>query len=607
MSQAICPASETAAPREPETRGEGLDLSSLLESHALSAHFQPIVNLREARLHGYEALIRGPRGTALAMPDALFDAALRSGLLLTLEFECVRASLQTWVERRMSGKLFVNLSADALTSAVGGNRLESGLELLRQAGVPVSALVLELTEHERVGELEALRQATELLRLQGVQIALDDFGDGRSSLRLWSELRPDYVKIDKYFTRGVADDANKLQTYRAMMQIAETFGAELVAEGIETAADLRVVRDLGVRFGQGWQLGYPQAEPLGELTREVLEVLRGRDIAVLPELRRAAHRRVTAAQLLQHAPVVAPSATHDELYRVISNDAELRAIAVVEDGRPLALIDCQQFINHYARPFFREVYGRRNCMLHANPEPLIVELHTGMEYLTSVLIASDQRYLREGFIITENGLYRGVGTGAALVKAVTEARIDAARHANPLTFLPGNIPIAEHIERLLQSGGDFAAGYADLNRFKPYNDHYGYWRGDEMIRLAARVISKHVDRERDFVGHIGGDDFIIVFQSPDWRERCERMVAEFNTRALEMFDPEARAAGGIYSEDRQGEMRFHSFTTLSVGVACVAGGTYPSAEEVSAAAAMAKRLAKQETQGCYVLRGRAAA
>ena len=83
--------------------------------------------------------------------------------------------------------------------------------------------------------------------------------------------------------------------------------------------------------------------------------------------------------------------------------------------------------------------------MFANREPLLVELHTGMEQLTAVLTTGDQQYLREGFIITEEGRYRGLGTGQALVKAVTEARIEAARHANPLTFLPGNIPINQHL------------------------------------------------------------------------------------------------------------------------------------------------------------------
>ena len=110
----------------------------------------------------------------------------------------------------------------------------------------------------------------------------------------------------------------------------------------------------------------------------------------------------------------------------------------------------------------------------------------------------------DGFIVTENGPYVGLGTGDQLVRSVTEARIEAARHANPLTFLPGNISISQHIERLLKKQVHFVACYADLNHFKPYNGYYGYWRGDEMIRLMARLAMEQCDTQRDFLGHVGG-------------------------------------------------------------------------------------------------------
>ena len=131
----------------------------------------------------------------------------------------------------------------------------------------------------------------------------------------------------------------------------------------------------------------------------------------------------------------------------------------------------------------------------------------------------------EGIIIVDGGRYRGLGSGKDLVRTVTESRIEAARHANPLTLLPGNIPITQHIARLLSAGREFVACYGDLNHFKPFNDQYGYWRGDEMILLAARCITAQADPRRDFVGHVGGDDFVVLFQSDDWQRRCEATLS----------------------------------------------------------------------------------
>src|SRR6202022_2619470 len=130
----------------------------------------------------------------------------------------------------------------------------------------------------------------------------------------------------------------------------------------------------------------------------------------------------------------------------------------------------------------------------------------------------------DGFVLVDAGRYVGLGTAEQLVRSVTEMRIEAARHANPLTFPPGNIPISEHIARLLSARISFTACYCDLNNFKPYNDQYGYWRGDEMIRLAAGVISGSCDARRDFVGHVGGHDFVVLFQSADWDRRCAQIL-----------------------------------------------------------------------------------
>jgi len=267
----------------------------------------------------------------------------------------------------------------------------------------------------------------------------------------------------------------------------------------------------------------------------------------------------------------------------------------------VALVDRAQFIGRWAKPFFNDLYGRHACTLFANASPLIVDAGTGIEALTRVLTSADQRYLREGFIITRAGRYLGLGTGEQLVRSVTEARIEAARHANPLTFLPGNIPISQHIGRLLTSGREFVAAYADLNHFKPFNDEYGYWRGDEMIRLLARVASAHCDSQRDFLGHVGGDDFVMLFQSDDWEQRCELIVERFNELARKLFDAAALEAGGIMAEDRQGNLRFHPCTTLSIGAVRVSPGSLHRSEDVASAAATAKRHAKHGALGIYVM------
>jgi diguanylate cyclase (GGDEF)-like protein len=99
------------------------------------------------------------------------------------------------------------------------------------------------------------------------------------------------------------------------------------------------------------------------------------------------------------------------------------------------------------------------------------------------------------------------------MREITQMQIHAARYANPLTQLPGNVPINEHIDRLLESGTRFWVCYFDLDHFKPFNDVYGYRRGDDVIQLTGNILTSNCDPDRDFVGHIGGDDFMVLFQS----------------------------------------------------------------------------------------------
>lgn len=573
----------------------------LIEGGALTPHFQPIARLTDGVVDGHEALIRTAPGCPWGTPDELFAAARLQNATIALEIECLRLALAEWGRYRGTGRLFLNLSASALVMAVAQLDLQAILSASLRGAAQAAGLVIELTEHEHVRDIDALAIAVGRLRRHGVSIALDDFGDGRSSLRLWSELKPEIVKIDKYFTRELPRHPEKVQTLAALVQISQTFGSALVAEGIESVGDFMLVRDLGIRLGQGWFLGRPGPVPAAQIADEALAAVRSKDIAVFPERRRNTQQRATAWTVLREVAPVTPRTTNQTLFERFTADEGMHAAPIVEDGRPVGLIGRQQFIDRFAKPYVPEVYGRKPCTLFANLAPRTLELHASIDELTAVLTSEDQRYLSEGVIITEQGRYRGLARGEDLVRMVTEARIEAARHANPLTLLPGNIPITRHIQRLLEAGREFVACYGDLNHFKPFNDQYGYWRGDEMILTLARSIMEHTDARRDFVGHVGGDDFVILFQSDDWERRCQAIVDVFNARALDLYDEQARRDGGVVAEDREGVERFHPLTTLSIAAVRITDTqAVQRPEDVANAAAAAKRRAKKRGLGLYV-------
>lgn len=582
--------------------GQG-PVASLIRDGGLYPVFQPIADLKDGSIHAHEALIRGPQGAPLHTPDTLLHAAQSEGLLHELEVFCLFTALQQWGRISQPGRLFLNISASALVKMVQLGGAGCLGNCVRDLGVMPRMVVLEITEHERVSDMAVLADVVKELHTDGFSFALDDFGDGRSSLRLWSQIKPDVVKIDKYFSRNISSNSDNLKTIQALLQIAEIFGTSLVAEGIEHEDDLRVLRDLGITYGQGYLIGRPSTEVFPAILAQAVEVLQDSRVAVMPEQRQISRLGHLRNLTLTHAPCASPATTNNEVAAIFHGLPELHAVAIVVDERPVAIINRQQFMDHYATLYFREIFGKKTCAMYANHSPRLIERNHDIDELIGILTSQDQRYLSDGFIVTENGRYIGLGTGDQLVRSVTEVRLEAARHANPLTFLPGNIPISLHIKRLLDNGSEFVACYLDLNNFKPFNDYYGYWRGDEMIRLLAKLAVAHCDPQRDFVGHVGGDDFLILFQSNDWERHCQLIISEFAHKARELYDEAAQLCGGIQAEDRHGVMRFFPFTTVSIGAVRVGSEAYRDAEEVATQAALAKREAKMSGSGLFVLAG----
>ena len=498
----------------------------------------------------------------------MFAAAAARGCSDELEYRASEVIVRGFAAARLSGLLFVNFSAQAVIHLGSKSGCEQLLQILEDCEIPARKLVIEITEHERVVDHAGMVAAVR--RLRGIGAGL-------------------------------------VQTVKAMLRLAENFGSRIVAEGIEQHADLRVVRDLGVDCVQGYALGHPSRVPAEAVPAAARAVLDAPDIAVFPQLRRAYSPSVTAARLVNPAPPVSKSMNNQKLLEIFQADEDLPAVAVLNEGLPIGIVNRRRFLERFTLPYYPEVYGRKSCTTFMESNPLLIEISQPLEELIHVLTAEDQRYLNDGFVLVDSGKYVGIGIAEQLVRSVTELRIEAARHANPLTFLPGNIPTSEHVRRLLLGSTNFCASYCDLNHFKAFNDRFGYWQGDKMIRLLAGVITQACDPQRDFAGHIGGDDFIVLLQSEDWQNRCAQMIERFNAAAPALYDPLTRERGYIESEDRQGNPTRFPLTTLSIGALRVAPAEFDSPEDVASAAAAAKHQAKRSNAGLFILDSSAAA
>jgi len=559
----------------------------ILDHRRLQSLFQPILDLGTGHVHGYEGLIRGPSNSMLHSPLTLLKAADQAGLRAEIELLCIETIIADFARMKLDANLFINLSPRFLNGVAPTlDRLQQILETYQ---VPPDRIIIELTEDSNPDEMADLGDCLKRYRETGLRFALDDLGEGYSSLRRWSEHRPHYVKIDKHFTSGINQDPVKLQFVRSLQQIAVNSGAKLIAEGIETRAEFAVMRELGIGFGQGYFIARPSSSTPG-ISIEALDAIK---TSAVSRSHGATTFLIQTSKLLIEAPCLAPGDTNETALEFFKTRPQLHAIAVVENDRPIGLINRYSLVDHFSRVYVRELHGRRPCTQFMDSSPLIVDKATPVEELSKLVIHKGKATFTDGFIITDSGQYLGLGSGYDLMEVIMQLQVAAARYSNPLTLLPGNVPVNSHIQQLLDDATPFWAAYCDLDNFKPFNDIYGYDLGDEIILLLSSILKVEVDTSRDFLGHIGGDDFFILFRSEDWERRCQSILDQLAMRSRSLYQLSHLNEGGYYSEDRCGRTVFHPLPSLSIGVVPVDPKSYHSHHEVAGAATVAKKQAKK--------------
>ncbi len=229
---------------------------------AIRAVFQPIYDLSSGAPRGYEGLVRPLPDSGFKDPGSLFEAAEATGRTGELDIACLNTVMDTAARLRLPGSLTVNLSPRTLER--DDFSVHALLRMIARHGLDPRQIVVELTEREAVEDLDRLRQAVDACRVAGIRLAADDVGAGNAGLRLLSQLRFDIVKIDLSLVQGGAVRDTSLEIVRTLRDLADRWGALVVAEGIETPAQLDVVRSLGIGAGQGYLLGRPTDRPSTE-------------------------------------------------------------------------------------------------------------------------------------------------------------------------------------------------------------------------------------------------------------------------------------------------------------------------------------------------------
>ena len=541
------------------------EIEAVLEQKAIRPVFQPIISLRDGSVLGHEALSRITDQSIMCSIEKLFGFAVKGNKIWALECLCRRKALSEIFKKSKKpykNKLFLNTSP----SIIYDMKFRAGFtkEYLSEYSAQTDQIVFEVTEREAVTDLKGFVSVIDHYKSQNYRIAIDDVGSGYSGLNLVCDIQPHYIKIDMNIVRNLHKSNIKSAVVKGLVELSNLTNIKLIAEGIEDPEELEALVQLGVHYGQGYLIGYPVKSP-AEPTEEVLSLIRecnfkrhslNNNNVTSYYIRNIANKGVT----------ISPNMKVDDVMRHFEKHPELVGVCIEREGRVLGILTKENLMNRLSGRFGFSLNQHKEVMSIMDNNFLEVDVLMPINTVSNMAMERDSERLYDFIVVAENGLYYGIVTIRDLLQKATEIDVTMARSANPLTGLPGNIVIEKEMAHCIQSKAIYTVVYIDLDNFKAYNDVYGFENGDLVIKEIAAVLQEKAKPD-GFVGHVGGDDFVMIFKRKIDNSLFAEIERDFEKRVLVHYSDDDVKRGYIVAQDRNGETE--RFPLLSVTIVSV--------------------------------------
>ncbi|QDR83350.1 GGDEF domain-containing protein [Sporomusa termitida] len=600
--------SGTQPPRPDDTAADlKEELITIIKNKEIVPVYQPIVNLNTGRIMGFEALSRGPAGSPLHYPLELFRVAVDNGKLLVLEQICREAAVSHLTSLGRDQRLFLNMNAEVVKDPDFRGGLTKTL-VIRQ-GLNPEQITFEITERTAITDFDSFSKSLSHYRAQGYSIAIDDAGAGYSSLQSIAELRPNYIKLDRSLVHDVDKDPLKQAMVDAMTRLAAVIHSKIIAEGIETADELAMLISKGVHYGQGFLLARPGLPP-PEVSPAVLAIIAEcncRDVQTKSGSRKGLG--VNIGEIVEQVPAI-PPATVVSVVEEIFTQEHTSGIVIVDGDRPVGLLMKDKLYYQLGTNYGISLYHRRPVERVMDKHPLIVNAELPLEAVSQMAMIREASHLYDFIIVVRDGIFWGVVSIMSLLNKITNLQIRRAHNSNPLTGLPGNWVIEDRLKELVETSEPFAVMYLDLDNFKAYNDKYGFERGDKVLLLTAQVLSRSIGKSGsvdDFLGHIGGDDFILITKPDNVPSLAASIIGLFDREIKGQYHAADLSKGYLEIKNRKGQPEHFPIMSISIAVVSNRLHKFTNYLEIAEAAAELKKLAKQQTGSCLVCDRRRAA
>lgn len=585
-------------------------IMELIDNDLLTVHFQPIYSVNDGTVYAYEALTRIKEGARIRDGNLfnnigdLFKSAILVNFISHLDVICRANALKCAARQGLNetySSLCVNICPETLMDP--SHLVGITDQLADEYDIPKEKIILEITEESAIKNLDLFRKTVIRYRERGYKIAIDDFGAGYGGLKMLSMIEPELVKIDCHFISNIDKATVKYNLVDAIATACHRMGMKIVAEGIEREEELAIIMNMGIELLQGYYLCRPAPD------------LKDRPVSLprLPRLEADACllnlEQNFMGDIAKPVPPIQPSESVTEAFMRFSNMPELRGLPVVDDERVLGMMHRQRFLEN-------EILGRYGygfaLNTHKQVEHLMerqffmVEAAATIQEVAQMIQIRKNDFLYDDICVTKNGKYLGTVSVMSILDVITEKSIQLARGANPLSGLPGNEFIQREIEKRLSQKMHFDICYLDLDHFKPFNDHYGFERGDTVIKALAQILRDFIETEKDkfnFVGHIGGDDFIMILRPKSSVPVCETIIQKFESGLPLLHGQDDYQRGFYVAKSRRGNEERYYLLSISIGIVSTEDINVKSYAQIASIASEVKKAAKMQ-KGSAIVKNR---
>ena len=305
-------------------------------------------------------------------------------------------------------------------------------------------------------------------------------------------------------------------------------------------------------------------------------------------------------EIADKIPIIHPTTKCSYVYNLFEKSPEIEGVIIADQDKPMGLVMRIHFYQSLSKRYGLDLFMGRHIKLIMDKMPLYIDYNVDIVEASTLAMQRSEQHIYDSVIVTVDGKVHGIVSIKNLLLKLAEIKVDIARDLSPLTGLPGNYEIQQHLEKVL-TFEEFSILYLDLDQFKSYNDTYGFHKGDELLRETSVLIKTNTNHLTTpyFIGHIGGDDFIIILTNHLYSSICEQIIQNFDLMLERFYQPEDYKKGYIHAQNRQGNYEDISLVGMSIAVITNKNSMFSSIDEISREAAKVKKICKKGATSCY--------